>query len=65
MCDIYIYIYVYIYNQQRNKHPTSNKMIHDATDTNRYSSKDIHIHPKGERILKSFNNKTHLINIQQ
>ena len=38
ICGIYIiyyilyiiYIYIYIYNQQRNKQPTSNKMIHDG-----------------------------------
>ena len=27
--NIYIY-YIYIYNQQRNKQPTSNKMIHEG-----------------------------------
>ena len=37
----YIHTYIYIYHQQRNKQPTSNKMIHD--DADRYSSKNIYI----------------------
>ena len=46
---IYIYIHVYIYNQQRNKQPPSNKMIHDVCkqvfkQTHIY----IYIHQKGQ-----------------
>ena len=57
-----IYITIYITNKGiNNQLQTSWSM----TDANRYSSKNICIHQKGQRIPKSLNNKTYLINIQQ
>ena len=55
----YIYMYMYITNKGINNQLQTRCSM---TDANRYSSKNIYIHQKGQRIPKSFNNKTSLIN---
>ena len=48
--NIYIYIYIYILNnQQRNKQPTSTKMIHDGCNQ---AFKQNHIYPS-ERAMNT------------
>ena len=55
-------MYMYITNKGINNQLQTRCSM---TDANRYSSKNIYIHQKGQRIPKSLNNKTYLINIEQ